>query len=465
MPAARIETLRGYDPEALQQLRTGHGLHMRHLGASPLGLACLESRGLSQRLVALGEGEGRCFDVLDASGGYASACLGSGHPLFARVFPELWAGCGQVTAELGSLERSRFLLEYFGPGGHWADRFPGGEYQVSGRNSGSEGMELALRLVLQSNWDSCRWLPLPGREGRNRILVFEGAWHGWTCAAQALLNRRQFRVGLPGSVGQGPYGFKVSFLPFGEPILLEAFFAEHGHELAAVLVEPIQGDAGILVPPAGYLRELAELCLRDQVALVADEVLTFARTGRFFAMTDEHGPIPTDITIIGKSVGFGFEALSLVIARNACTVRPSGAMASRDLRPLTCGLVRAGLAWIQAEGLLEHSRREGLALGRKLAGVAAEFPGIYREARGVGFLHGMELTRRAAARVPQLRRRLMENGVYVEFVAGAGRRSHGLRTVNPTLRVAPPLIATAEELERIVAAIRAGSTVFLADLK
>jgi ornithine--oxo-acid transaminase len=217
---------------------------MRHLGASPLGLACLASEGLRQRLVAVGgEEEGRCYEVLDASGGYASACLGAAHPLFARVFPELWR-CAQVTAELGTLERSRFLLDYFGAGGHWADRFPDGEYQVSGRNSGSEGMELALRLVLQSNWDSCRRIPLPGREGRSRILVFEGAWHGWTHAAQALLNRRQFRVGLPGSAGQGPYGFKVSFLPFGEPALLENFFAEHGHELAAVLVEPIQGDAG-----------------------------------------------------------------------------------------------------------------------------------------------------------------------------------------------------------------------------
>jgi adenosylmethionine-8-amino-7-oxononanoate aminotransferase len=81
----------------------------------------------------------------------------------------------------------------------------------------------------------------------------------------------------------------------------------------------------------------------------------------------------------------------------------------------------------------------------------------------VGFLHGLELTRRAA--VPRLRRRLIEHGVYVEFVAGAGRRSHGLRTVNPTLRVAPPLIATAEDLDRIVAAIRAGSRAFQAELR
>ena len=116
--------------------------------------------------------------------------------------------------ELGSLARVQLLEELFGPGGLWADRFPGDQYHASGRNSGSEGLELALRLVLETGFDRRRLSPKAGREGRRTTLAFEGAWHGWTGGLVSLLNRRHYRLGLPQPTTEAPYGLEVSFLPY-----------------------------------------------------------------------------------------------------------------------------------------------------------------------------------------------------------------------------------------------------------
>lgn len=436
----------------------GRALQMDHYQGNSLCYGQMAGSGLMQTLMELeGDGAGRQFQILDASGGYASACLGSGYPLFARIYPDLLARVGQATDEVGSAERTHFLNTFFGPNGHWSDQFPAGGYRISGRSSGSEGMELALRLVLEQKWDFRRMAPRPGWEDRTVILAFEGAWHGWTPGVQSLVNRRHFRIGLPDALAGDPHGMTVHFLPFGVPDLLGDFFRDHGRHLAAVVVEPIQGDAGILVPPEGYLRSLAEMCRRHGALLVADEVLTFARTGRFFAMSDALGPIHADITVIGKSLGFGLEALSLVIARADLSVRSSGAVATRDLRPLTCGLVHRGLVEIMEKGYLATSADLGKRLGEGLADLARSFPDCFIEARGRGYLHGLELTQRTTEALPLFRRILMDQGVYFEFMAGAGRRSHGQRFLFPALRVAPPLIAGADDLRRILEAIESGA--------
>ena len=450
------------DAAELERLRAGLALHMDHYGGGRLPFACLQARGLVQRMVPLeGEGAGRVLEVLDASGGYASACLGAGHPCLQEAFREGLAH-GYVTDELGSLERTRLLEELFGPGGRWADRFPGSAYHASGRNSGSEGLELALRLVLESGFDRRRLTAKAGREARRTVLAFEGAWHGWTGGLVPLLNRRHYRVGLPAPTSEPPFGLDVAFLPFGEVELLERFFAEQGSKLSAVFVEPIQGDAGILVPPPGYLRRLAGLCREHGVLLVADEVLTFAKTGRFFGMTDEEGPIPTDITVIGKSLGMGVVSTSMVIARRELSVRSSGAVSTSDLRPLTCALMCAGLRHIEEERLIERAGALGEELRARLRrDVVESFPELFLEVRGLGYMNGIELTERAAGGLTRLRHRLLEAGVFVEFMAGAGRRSHGLRYLMPAMRIAPPLIAGEEDLRHIVERIREGTRSFL----
>jgi acetylornithine/N-succinyldiaminopimelate aminotransferase len=450
-------------PEEVERLRAGMALQMDHYGGGRLPFACLQARGLMQQMVPLeGADAGLLLEVMDASGGYASACLGAGHPRMQQALRDGLERTGYVTDELGSLERVRLLEELFGPGGLWADRFPGDQYHMSGRNSGSEGLELALRLVLESGFDRRRLTARAGREERRTVLAFEGAWHGWTGGLLSLLNRRHYRIGLPQPSPEPPFGLDVSFLPFGELEHLERFFAEHGRKLSAVFVEPIQGDAGILVPPAGYLRRLAALCREHEVLLVADEVLTFAKTGRFFGMTDEQGPIPTDITVIGKSLGMGVVSTSMVIARRELSVRSSGAVSTSDLRPLTSAVLRSGIQYLVEERLVERTAPLGEELRNRLRrDVVEAFPALFREVRGLGYMNGIELTENAAGSLTQLRNRLIESGIFVEFMAGAGRRSHGLRYLFPAMRIAPPLIAGEADLRELVERIQRGVRKFV----
>ncbi|RKH29407.1 aminotransferase class III-fold pyridoxal phosphate-dependent enzyme [Corallococcus praedator] len=442
------------------RLRAGMALQMDHYGGGRLPYVCLKAKGLVQHMATLeGPDAGRVVEVLDASGGYASACLGAGHPRMQEALRDGLERAGYVTDELGSLERTLLLEELFGAKGLWADRFPGDAYHASGRNSGSEGLELALRLVLESNFDRRRMAPKPERSERRTILAFEGAWHGWTQGLVSLLNRRHYRLGMPLPATEA---LDVQFLPFGELSHLETFFAEHGRKLAGVFVEPIQGDAGILVPPPGYLRRLAALCREHDVLLVADEVLTFAKTGRFFGMTDAEGPIPTDITVIGKSLGMGVVSTSMVIARRELSVRSSGAVSTSDLRPLTSAVMRSGIQYMSGEGLVERTGPLGELLRERLRkDVAQPFPEVFQEVRGLGYMNGLELTEKASGNLGRLRTRLLDSGIFVEFMAGAGRRSRGLRYLFPAMRIAPPLIAGEADLQEMVARIQRGVRTFV----
>ncbi|MEV6923832.1 aminotransferase class III-fold pyridoxal phosphate-dependent enzyme [Dactylosporangium sp. NPDC051485] len=450
----------------LDLLLRGRALHLNHYGETGLPFAATGAADLVHQFVELeGPNRGRALDVLDASGGYASASLGAGHDVAEHALRRAVRACGHATDELAALERSRLLVELFDDGGLFTEHFPAGEYHVSGRNSGSEGMELALRLVLEARIDRRRLRPSPELGHRDRILAFEGAWHGWTAGLVPLLNRRHYRFGLPGPAPDGPYGLRVDHIPFADAEALDGYLAEHGEQLLAVIVEPVQGDAGIQVPHDGYLRCLARATRASGALLVADEVLTFAKTGRFFAMVDDDGPIPTDVTVIGKSLGMGVLSTALVIARRGLAPRPTGAISTSDLRPLTCAVIGDGLRHIVTEGLLAQSSSTGRVLHELLVNELVEaFPDLYRQARGVGLLRGVELTEAAAARLPLLRAHLIRAGVYVEFMAGAGRRSNGRRYVHPTLRLTPPLIAGPKDVEQIVERIVAGSRRARADL-
>ncbi|SER90131.1 acetylornithine aminotransferase/ornithine--oxo-acid transaminase [Lentzea xinjiangensis] len=443
----------------LRSLRFAQEHHLNHYGRARLPFSSVRASGVEIEMADLSR-DGELFSVIDASGGYGSACLGAGHPAVRGALDRGLGESGYVTDEVGSLERARLLERLLGAEGLWRDHFPEGRYRVSGRNSGSEGVELALRLVLESRFDGRRLRYRPERAQRDTILVFEGAWHGWTDGLLPLLNRRHYRVGLPG-LPTGEDGLRVEHVPFGDVALLRDFFAANAHRLLAVFVEPVQGDAGILLPPPGYLRTLADLCVRDEVLLVADEVLTFAKTGRFFAMVDEGAPVHTDITVIGKSLGMGALSTSMVFARSELGVRATGAVATSDLRPLTCAVINDGLAHIVAEGLLEQSKAVGEHLSHALrTRLVRRFPEIYAESRGIGVLHGVELTGKAAGKLGALRTELVRAGVYVEFMAGAGRRSHGLRYVHPAMRIAPPLVTTADQADLIVDRLCAGTRVF-----
>ena len=437
-------------------------VHFNHYGKSPLPFACLRGHGIEIEAVHLaGPLRGQVLQLLDASGGDASACLGAGHPAVREALDRAVSEVGYVTDELASLERSRLLAWLFGPDGLWREQFPPGEYRVAGRNSGSEGIELALRLALEARFDPRRLRHRPGMKERDTILAFEGAWHGWTSGLVPLLNRRHYRIALPEPAASGAYGMRVEHIPFGDLGRLRDYFAASAGRLLAVFVEPIQGDAGILLPPTGYLRTLSELCASRGVLLIADEVLTFAKSGRMFAMYDEGAPVRADITVIGKSLGMGVLSTSMVIARHELRTRANGVVATSDLRPVTCAVIHDGLRHIVSADLMDHSRELGgyLSVGLR-AELADRYPDIYTAVRGTGVMHGLELSGQAAARLGSLRAEIIKAGVFIEFMAGAGKRSGGLRYIHPTMRVAPPLIATIDQADEIVRRLVEGTRQF-----
>jgi acetylornithine/N-succinyldiaminopimelate aminotransferase len=435
-------------------------IHFDHYGGNRLPYVCVSAAGLYQRFVRLeGPNAGTELRVMDASGGYASACLGAGHPYIVKAAIHSLENDGYVTDEIASMVRSDLLISLFETGGLWYDRFPAGKFHVSGRNSGSEGVELAFRLAQETRWDAQRGCWHNDRRHRRLILAFEGAWHGWTSAGVSLLNRTYFRLGLVDTFAGDPDGVQVVFLPFGEIAILEEFFKNNKENVLAVFIEPIQGDAGIVVPPRGFLRKVAELCSTHEALLIADEVLTFAKTGGFFALQDD-GPVLSDITVIGKSLGFGVCPISMVIARRDLTIRPIGGVATCDLRPFACAVINAGMECLVRQGLLQRSRTLGERLAEHLSALVRAFPKIFSRARGQGYLHGVELTRTAAPFARDLRLSILEHGALVEIMSGAGIRSHGLPYSYPTIRVAPPLIADVDDIDKISKSLWAGVQAF-----
>ena len=436
-------------------------IHLDHYGGKRLPYICVSAAGLYQQFVRLeGPDAGNELRVMDASGGYASACLGAGHPEIVKAVVNSLQKDGYVTDEIASKVRSELLISLFEESGYWHDRFPASKYHVCGRSSGTEGIELALRLALETRWDARRRCWHNDRRQRRLIVAFEGAWHGWTSACVSLLNRTYFRGGLVNGSDGDPDSVQIVFLPFGETIALEKFFSRNKDNVLAVLAEPIQGDAGIVVPASGYLRRLAELCRVHEALLIADEVLTFAKTGDFFAMQDDVPVIP-DITVIGKSLGFGVAPISIVIARRELGIRPIGGVATCDLRPFACAVVKAGIDYLVKQRLLERSRILGERLAAQLSELVLAFPKIFSHARGQGYLQGLELTRAAAPFARDLRLSILEHGAIVEIMSGAGFRSHGLPYSYPAIRVAPPLIADEDDIHMIVKSISAGVQAFV----
>lgn len=132
-------------------------IHLDHYGGKRLPYVCVSATGLYQQFVRLeGPHAGSELRVMDASGGYASACLGAAHPEIVKAVIKSLQTDGYVTDEIASKIRSELLINLFEEGGYWHDRFPASKYHVSGRSSGSEGIELALRLALETRWDARR---------------------------------------------------------------------------------------------------------------------------------------------------------------------------------------------------------------------------------------------------------------------------------------------------------------------
>jgi ornithine--oxo-acid transaminase len=282
-------------------------------------------------------------------------------------------------------------------------------------NSGAEAVETALKAARK--WgETVRGIPA----GRTEILVASNNFHGRTIAIVGFSSEAQYRSGF----GPFPGGFKE--VAFGDIDSLRRAITPN---TAAFLVEPIQGEAGILVPPAGYLAEAAALCREHNVLLMVDEIQSgLGRTGKLFAYM--HDEITPDVLIVGKALSGGFYPISAVLSSREVlgVFRPGDHGSTFGGNPLACAIARAALKVIVDEDLSARSAELGAYALDYLKKIRS--PHIV-EVRGKGLWIGIELNVMARP----LCEALQERGVLCK------------ETHDCVIRLAPPLTISREDLD------------------
>ena len=281
-------------------------------------------------------------------------------------------------------------------------------------NSGVEAVETALKAARK--WgETVKGVPA----GRGEILVAANNFHGRTISVVGFSSETQYRTGF----GPFPAGFRQ--VAFGDAEALREAITPN---TVAFLVEPIQGEAGIVVPPAGYLREAAKLCREHNVLLMCDEIQSgLGRTGKLFAF--EHDGIRPDVCIVGKALSGGFYPVSAVLASREVlgVFQPGDHGSTFGGNPLACAVARAALRVVLDEQLSERSAELG---AYALARLRAMKHTIIAEVRGQGLWIGVELTVKARPICEALERR----GLLCK------------ETHDTVIRLAPPLIISQEDL-------------------
>jgi ornithine--oxo-acid transaminase len=297
-------------------------------------------------------------------------------------------------------------------------------------NSGAEAVETALKAARK--WgETVKGVPA----GRAEILVASNNFHGRTISIVGFSSDAQYRHGF------GPFPAGFGTVAFGDA---EALRQRITPQTCAFLVEPIQGEAGIIVPPAGYLREVAAICRENNVLLIADEIQSgLGRTGRLFAYM--HDDIVPDVVIVGKALSGGFYPVSAVLAsREVLGVFSPGDHGSTfGGNPLACAVARAALRVIVEEDLASRSAELGEYALDRLKSIDSPYVAAIR---GKGLWIAIELHSPARPFCEALQQR----GVLCK------------ETHDTVIRLAPPLMISREDLdwglEQIEAALSEGST-------
>jgi ornithine--oxo-acid transaminase len=297
-----------------------------------------------------------------------------------------------------------------------------GHNMILPMNTGAEAVETALKAVRRWAYQ-VKKVPADQAE----IIVCEGNFHGRTITVTSFSSSEEYKDGF------GPFtpGFRI--IPYGD---IEALRRAIGPNTAAFLVEPIQGEAGILIPKAGYLQEAYQLCKANNVLFAADEIQTgFGRTGRLFACDWES--VKADVYIMGKALGGGVFPVSAVAADEAVlgVFTPGSHGSTFGGNPLACAVAVAALDVLEEEKLAERSDELGSYFMEKLRQI--ESP-VVKEVRGRGLFIGIELNAKARPFCEQLK----ELGILCK------------ETHERTIRLAPPLIITKEQIDWALARIK-----------
>ncbi len=285
-------------------------------------------------------------------------------------------------------------------------------------NSGAEAVESAVKCVRKWGYE-VKGVP----DGAAEIIVCQNNFHGRTLAIVGFSTdptaRRHF--------GPFPPGFRV--IPFGDAAELEAAITPN---TVAFLVEPIQGEGGVIIPPDGYLQEVRQICSRHNVMLVADEIQTgLGRTGKLLA--EEHEGIEADLTLVGKALSGGFYPISAVLSNSEVlgVLRPGEHGSTFGGNPLACAIARTALKVLIEEGMIENAAEQGAYF---LDGLKAIRSNSIRDVRGRGLMLAIEFHPEVGG-ARQFCETLKDEGILCK------------ETHEDTIRFAPPLVITRDQVD------------------
>ncbi|MEH7336685.1 ornithine--oxo-acid transaminase [Neobacillus drentensis] len=290
-------------------------------------------------------------------------------------------------------------------------------------NTGAEAVETALKAARRWGYD------VKGiAENQAEIIACTGNFHGRTMGAVSLSSDPEYKRGF------GPMLPGIKLIPYGD---LEALKAAITPNTAAFLMEPIQGEAGILLPPEGFLKAASDLCKENNVLFIADEIqVGLARTGKMFACDWEE--VEPDMLILGKALGGGVFPISCVVANSDVlgVFNPGSHGSTFGGNPLACAVSLAALDVIEEEKLAERSLELGKYFLDQLKTINNP---MIKEVRGKGLFIGVELTEEARPYCEKLK----EEGLLCK------------ETHDTVIRFAPPLIISKEEIDWAIAKIKA----------
>lgn len=345
----------------------------------------------------------RYLDMLSA---YSAVNQGHRHP---KIIEALVEQAGRIT-----LTSRAFHSDQLGP---WYEKVAKltNKEMVLPMNTGAEAVETAIKAARRWGYD------VKGvAENEAHIIGCSGNFHGRTIATISLSSEAAYKRGF------GPMLPGFSIIPYGDIAALEATITE---QTVAFIVEPIQGEAGIIIPPEGFLQAAAKLCRERNVLFIADEIQTgLGRTGKMFAIEWEN--VVPDMYILGKALGGGVMPISCVAANREIlgVFNPGSHGSTFGGNPLACAVSIAALDVLEEEQLVTRSLELGEYFLQRLRDISSP---VIRDVRGRGLFIGLELTESARPYCEQL----MQKGLLCK------------ETHDTVIRFAPPLTISREDLE------------------
>ncbi|MCE7947279.1 MAG: ornithine--oxo-acid transaminase [Chloroflexi bacterium CFX4] len=386
-------------------LEERYGAHNYH----PIDVVIQEARG-----VWVTDVEGKRY--LDCLSAYSAVNQGHAHP---KILQAMIEQASRVTLTARAFRNDQLGLFYK------ALCDVTGYERVLPMNSGAEAVETAIKLARKWGYK------VKGvADGQQQIIVCDGNFHGRTTTIISFSSEPQYKEGF------GPLTPGFVSVPYGDAAALEAAITPN---TVAFLVEPIQGENGVIVPPEGYLRRVAEICKRHNVLFINDEIQTgLGRSGKMFVQDYEN--VRGDIMILGKALSGGFYPVSAILADDPImsVFQPGDHGSTFGGNPLAAAIARAAIAVLMEENLIENAALMGEYFREQLEEINSPY---IKEVRGRGLLIGVELKPEAGG-ARRFVEALRDNGVLSK------------ETHVHTVRFAPPLVIQRAEIDWALERIR-----------